>query len=83
MNPEQKIDELYERIFSLKDRLYSQENTIEIAKDYIMHSNIPIVECMYLMDLLRFPEDKDCKSDSYFYPKEIINEELRRILWKI
>ena len=37
-----KIQELYERIFEIKDKLYEKEDMIDILIELLMHSNIPI-----------------------------------------
>lgn len=37
-----QIDELYNRIFELKDRLYREEDIKDMLIQLLMHSNIPI-----------------------------------------
>lgn len=80
MTLEEKIEELYERIWFYKDKLITYDNVLKLARKQLMKSNIPIEEGMYIMNVLNFIDEGTCKSDSYFLPKEYINQDLKRVL---
>lgn len=80
MTPEEKIEELYERIWFYKDKLITYDNVLELARKQLMKSNIPIEEGAYLMSTLNYIEDKCCSNESYFLPKEYTNQDLKRVL---
>lgn len=80
MSPEEKIEELYDRIWFYKDKLITNESVISNVRKELMTSHIPIEEGMFIMNMLNFIDEGTCKSDSYFLPKELTNQELKRVL---
>lgn len=42
MTPEQQIEELYERIFTLENDKYGLEDKLEKIRDLLLHSSISI-----------------------------------------
>lgn len=52
MSLEEKIDELYERIFELNTRIIEKDNTMELIRDRLLHSNITIEECEFLLHFI-------------------------------
>ena len=58
MTPEEKIDELFERIFELNSRLMWRENTEEVVRDLLMKSNMPIGEVEEVFYFLNLPNNK-------------------------
>ena len=52
MSPEEKIDELYERIFELNKRIIEKDNTMEFIRDRLLHSHLTIDECAYVLTFL-------------------------------
>jgi len=77
---EEKIDELYERIWFYKEKLITSETVISFVRKKLITSHIPIEEGMYIMNMINFIDEGTCKSDSYFLPKECTNQELKRVL---
>ena len=64
----------------LKDKERTQRLSIEMAKDKILHSNIPIREGANIIAILNYPEDDTCSNDSVFFDKKYTNQELKRVL---
>lgn len=57
MTPEEKVDELYERVFDLKDKLFYKEIMEEIVRDMLLHSSIPIGEIEDILFYLNSPDN--------------------------
>lgn len=57
MTPEEKVDELYDRVFDLKDKLFYRERMDEIVRDMILHSSIPIGETEDILFYLNSPDN--------------------------
>lgn len=62
------------------EKLIICQSTIKTLREYLMHSNVPIGECDQIFGILNFVEDGTCVNDSYFYPKELIDENLKKAL---
>lgn len=58
MTPDEKIDELYERIFFYQSKLHWRENVEEIVRDLLLHSNMPIGEVENIYYFLNMPDDR-------------------------
>ena len=57
MTPEEKVDELYERVFDLKDKLFYRERMEEIVREMLLHSSIPIGEAEDILFYLNSPDN--------------------------
>lgn len=83
--PEDKIiyNDYWERIIE-KNKTIQELNNYKIVVEYLreelLKSNLPIESVRHVFSILNFVEDEDCCNDSYFYPEELINKELKRIL---
>ena len=83
--PEDKIiyNDYWERIIE-KNKTIQELNKYKIVVDYLreelLKSNLPIESVRHVFSILNFVEDEDCCNDSYFYPEELINKDLKRIL---
>ena len=83
--PEEKIiyNDYWERIIE-KNKTIQELDKYKIVVDYLreelLKSNLPIESVRHVFSILNFVEDEDCCNDSYFYPEELINKELKRIL---
>ena len=76
-------NDYWERIIE-KDKTIQELNKYKIVVDYLreelLKSNLPIESVRHVFSILNFAEDEDCRNDSYFYPEELINKDLKRIL---
>lgn len=50
--PEEKIEELYERIFELNTRIIGKDNTMELVREKLLHSKITIEECEFVLHFI-------------------------------
>lgn len=57
MTPEEKVDELYERVFELKDKLFYRERMEEIVREMLLHSSISIGEVEDILFYLNSPDN--------------------------
>lgn len=76
-------NDYWERIIE-KDKTIQELIKYKIVVDYLreklLKSDLPIEIVRNLMSILKYAEDETCCNDSYFYPEEAINKDLRRIL---
>ena len=45
MTPDEKIDELFERIFFYQSKLHWKENVERLVREMLLHSHLTIEEC--------------------------------------
>lgn len=57
MTPEEKVDELYDRVFDLKDKLFYRERMEEIVRDLLLHSSLSIRETEDIFYYLNKPNN--------------------------
>lgn len=76
-------NDYWERIIE-KNKTIQELNNYKIVVDYLreelLKSDLPIESVRHVFSILNFIEDETCCNDSYFYPEEIINKDLKRIL---
>lgn len=76
-------NDYWERIIE-KDKtiqeLYKYEIVVNYLREGLLKSNLPIDSVRHVFSILNFVEDDSCCNDSYFYPEELINKDLRRVL---
>lgn len=58
MTPEERIDELYERIFFYQSKLHWRENIEEKIREMLLHSHMPIGEVEDIFYFLNLPDNK-------------------------
>ena len=58
MTPEEKIDELFERIFFYQSKLHWRENIEEKIREMLLHSHMPIGEVENIFYFLNLPDNK-------------------------
>lgn len=69
-----------DKYFETRSELITYQNIIKKLKEDLMVSNVPIEECMRIINLLNLIEDGNYISESFFLPKEYTNQELRKVL---
>jgi len=70
------IDKYYE----VKDKLVNYESTNKNLRKYLLRSNVPINEVVQIMSYLNYAEEREYSNESYFFPKQLTNQELKRVL---
>ena len=58
MTPDEKIEELYERIFFYQSKLHWRENIEEKIREMLLHSHMPISEVENIFYFLNLPDNK-------------------------
>lgn len=61
------------------DKLRTYKVVVDYLRDELMTSNLPIESVNYVLGILNYVEDGECIRTS-FYPEELVNNKLRRIL---
>ena len=58
MRPEEKIDELFERIFDLNGKIIWKEKVEETIREMLLHSHLTIQECENIFYFLNLEGEK-------------------------